>query len=77
MPKTADFPQFSAVPVHLQGLQHSCRGAVADSLGLDCAADHRVSTVAHGQGVRCPWCAGRAGFSASGGDSRGPAVPAR
>ena len=55
---------FSTVPVHQQGLQHSCRGADADSLGLEITADHRVSTVAQGQGVRCPWCAGRAGFSA-------------
>ena len=58
-------------------LQHSCRGADADSLGLDCTADHRDSTVARGQGIRCPWSAGRAGFPSSGGDSRDPRVPAR
>ena len=74
MPKTADFPKFSAVAVHQQGLQHSCRGADADSLGLDCTAAHRDSTGAH---VRCPRCAVRAGFSACGGDSRDPTVPSR
>ena len=44
-----------------QGHLHPCRGAVAFSYGPDCSAD-RVSTVAPGQGGRCPLlcrCPGR------------------
>ena len=56
--KTVVVPQLQSI----EGRRLPFRGAVADSHGLDCSADHRYSPVARGHGGRFPCCAGRPDF---------------